>query len=193
MSTHGKWLAVLVAAVAVASCRNATAPTPTTSGPVVPSTAAGWAIRLTAVTPSSGTTLTVHDCGPSWSGLVGRHVCTEDWRGVVEVVVNRDIANAVAIIAFVGSSGRCGEIYVPDLSFAAGQEQVVSTSTALYMTYESEPGDNATVVQRCGLPTRTEQVVVELWDLGGGPGSSATPVHRQAFNYAYEFILRERQ
>ena len=69
---------------------------------------------------------------------------------------------------------------------------VLSTSTAVYMTYEPEffePGDR--VIQWCGLPTRTERLVVAVWDLDGGPGSSATPVVRQAFDFNYGFILRQ--
>ena len=192
MSGYGKCLTVLAALVALAGCRNPTEPTPPAPGAVAPPTAGTGAIRLSAVTPGSGTTMTVHDCGPASSGMAGRHVCTNDWRGDLEVEVGRDIANAVVTVAFEGASGRCGEVGVPKLSFTAGQGRVVSTSTAVYMTYEPEffePGDR--VIQWCGLPTRTERLVVAVWDLDGGPGSSGPPVVLQAYDLHCGFILRQ--
>jgi hypothetical protein len=105
--------------------------------------------------------------------------------------VNRDIPKAVVLLRFEGVSGRCGDVYVAGLSFVAGQGQVVSSSTPLYMTYEPEPEPGASVVQRCALPVRTNQLVAEVWDAGGGVGRGAAPVFRQAFDYDYSFILRE--
>jgi hypothetical protein len=142
------------------------------------------------VTHPSGSTLTVHDCGPAWSGIAGRHVCTEAWRGAFDVVVNRDVDDAVITVTFEGPSGRCGIIYVSDLAFAAGRERPVSTSTALFLTNEPEGYDNLAVVQYCDLPTTTQRIVVQLWDRRGGPGSAAFPLLRQQFDYTYTFTSR---
>ena len=132
----------------------------------------------------------MHDCGPSWQGLAGNHVCTEDWRGTFEVDVNRDVADAVITATFEGPLGRCAVVYVGGLSFVAGREQFVSTSSAIYMTYEPEPYDNAAVVRYCDVPTTTERLVVALWDRGGGVGSAANPLLRQEFDSRYTFASR---
>ena len=166
---------------------SSTAPTPVT---LTPSGSARGEIRVSAVTPSANSALTVHDCGPSWTGINGRHVCTEEWRGSFDVAVDRDVAGAVLTVSFEGASGRCGMVYVTDLAFAKGRVRPVTASNALFLTYEPEGYPNLAVVQYCHLPAATERLVVQLWDPGGGVGSAARPLLHQEFNYAYRFGLR---
>ena len=103
---------------------------------------------------------------------------------------NRDVANAVITVTFEGPSGRCGEVFVPDLTFVGGHNESVSTSTPIFMTYEPEWDDDVAIVKYCDVPTTTERLVVQLWDRGGGPGSAAAPLLRQEFNYTYVFASR---
>lgn len=161
------------------------APTPTPPAPPVQG-----GISLTTVTHPSGSTLAMDDCGPSWTGIPGHHVCTEEWRGTFEVTVNRDVADAVITVTFEGPQGRCGIVYLTGLAFFGGREQFVSTSAPLFMTYEPEGYDNMSVVRYCDVPTTTERLVVQLWDRGGGVGSAANPLLRKEFDYAYTFVSK---
>ena len=174
-------------------------PTPPTSpsvpvpapSPTPPSPPVQGSIRLTTVTHPSGSTLGVHDCGPSWTGISGNHVCTQEWRGTFEVALrNRDVFDAAITVTFVGPSGRCGIVYVSDLAFVGGHDEFVSTSSPLFMTYEPEGYDNLAIVKYCDVPTTTERLVVEVWDRGGGVGSAANPLLRQEFDYTYLFASR---
>jgi len=135
----------------------------------------------------SGSTLKVHDCGPSTSSNTGTHVCTEEWNGTLDIVVDRVVAHAVVTVTFEGSAGRCGVAYIADLSFAAQRNQRVNTRSALFMTYEPE-GPNEVAIARYCDEQATSSIVVELWDLDGGIGSAAIPLLRQTFPYTYTFV-----
>ena len=194
MMINSRICACLLLSAALVGCGRSesglpTAPTPPPVATPTPTPTTQGAISLGTVTHPGGSTLTVHDCGPSWTGIAGNHVCTEEWRGAFEVVVNRDVAAATITVTFEGPAGRCGILYVSDLAFAAGRERVVSTSAALFLTTEPEGYDNLAVVQYCSLPTTTQRLVVQLWE-HGAVGSSAVPLLRQEFDYPYTFTLR---
>jgi hypothetical protein len=189
--------AALFLLIGLVACRDASPITPTspTAGPgataappaPVPPPSARGEIRVAAVTHASGSTLTVHDCGQSWSGIAGNHVCTEEWRGAFDIVIDRDVPNADLTVSFGSGSRRCGEVFVGNRSFAANRRRLVSTEDALFLTYEPEGDDNLSVIQRCELPFTTQNLVVNLWDRDGGSGSAAVPLLRSEFAYAYEF------
>lgn len=88
---------------------------------------------------------------------------------------------------------RCAAFRIVTLEVkrpAAERERLVSTSTALYLTYEPEGYDNLAIGQQCALPATTERLVVQLWDRGGGPGSGAFPLLRKEFDYTYVFTAQ---
>lgn len=183
-----------VIAVLVAGCGGTGASAPTSPSATVireaPPAARGT-IGVAAISHTSGSTLIVDDCGPSWSGIPGHHVCTDDWAGTFNVVVDRAVTNAAITVTFEGDSGRCGMITVGGLSFAASQTRRVITSSAVYMTHEPEGYANLAVTQDCSLPATTDRLVVQLWDRDGGPGSGRTPVLRAEFDYRYSFVSEQ--
>lgn len=186
---YGASLLVLSGLVACSETRFATptSPLPQASTQSEPRQSVRGEIQVGAVTHPAGSTLTVHDCGPSWTGIAGNHVCTEEWQAAFDIVVDRDMRNAAITVTFEGPSGRCGEVIVTGQSFTANRERLVSTANALYMTYEPEGYNNLSVTQRCSLPTTTQKLVVQLWDPGGGAGSAAVPLLRREFEYPYTF------
>ena len=128
----------------------------------------------------------MHDCGPSWTGITGNHLCNEDWRGAFDVVIDRDVSDSTLVVSFLDGAERCGDIYASDQSFGAHRERLVSTSSPLYFTYEPEGYENLAVVQRCTLPRTTTRLVVTLW----GRDSASVPLLRREFDYAYTFVSR---
>ena len=161
------------------------APTPVASAPLPPAATAGN-ITLVSLTHPAGSTLFVDDCGPSWTGIAGSHLCNLEWRAAFDVVLHEDLSDAIVTVSFYNGSERCGDIYVSAQSFAANRERPVSTSSPLYFTYEPEGYDNLTVIQRCSLPTTTTRFVVQLW----GHRVPQAPLLRREFDYLYTFVGR---
>ena len=182
-------LAVFVALAAACDSGDASVPTRPTPPPASAGVASAQGqVTVAAVTPMSGSTLKVHDCGPSTSGLTGTHVCTEEWKATLDIVVDRAVPRAVVTVTFEGSAGRCGVAYITDLSFAAQRSQRINTASALFMTYEPEGADEVAIARFCSEPARTTRMVVELWAVDGGLGSAAIPLLRQTFDYPYTFV-----
>jgi hypothetical protein len=183
------WTAVLTLFV-LAGCDGpssliAVAPSPIAPAPTSPQPLGGE-IRLVTVTHPAGRTLLLEECGPSWTGIRGTHLCNDEWRGTFEVLLDDDLTNAIVTVSFFDGDERCGLIYVPDHTFAAGRERLVSTSTAIYFTYEPEGYDSPALVQRCEVPRTTTRLVVEVW----GAAYRAAPLLRRDFVYGYTFVRR---
>jgi hypothetical protein len=189
--------AVLLGILSFAACGDGTSLTPTSPTPAGVTPAAppaadqgAGAIEIASVTHGSGSTLTVHDCGPSWTGIAGNHVCTADWRGAFDILIKRDVARAAVTVTFEDAAGRCADTIVSDVTFAAGRSRLVSTQHAVYLTYEPEGYDHLAVTHWCEVPAMKNRLVVSVWDLDGGPGSGTTPVVRREFDYRYEFTAK---
>jgi hypothetical protein len=176
---------LLLAGCDQTASRGPVAPTPVQTAAPAPSGASGD-IRLGSVTHSSGSTLVMQDCGPSWTGIAGNHVCNEDWRGAFDVVLDRDVSDTTLLVSFFDGAERCGDIYASGQAFTAHRARLVSTSSALYFTYEPEGYENLSVVQRCTLPRTTTRLVVTLWSRH----SASVPLLRREFDHRYTFISR---
>jgi hypothetical protein len=178
------WTILIFAGLSFA-CGERDSMTPT--APALPSVTATRTVHgevsVATVTHQSGSILGVHDCGPAWSDIAGDHLCNDDWHGAFNVVIDRDLFDAVLTVTFEDQGRRCGEVYVSNHSFAANREQLVGTVSPIFLTYEPEGYDNLVVAQRCELPSQTTRLVVQVWDRA----APATPLLRREFDYAYTF------
>ena len=161
-----------------------TAPTAVVNPTPPPPTAAPGSIRFAAVTHASGAALKVQDCGPSFTGIAGNHLCNEEWHAAFDITSGVDLSNGVVTVSFENDGRRCGEVQTANQAFAAGRERLVGTSGPVYVTHEREGYDNLTVEQACDFPVTTSRLVVQLWD----PRKPATPLARQEFDYTFTFV-----
>ena len=170
-----------------------TAPSPTTASaptpvPRPPAQTVRGEIRVAALTHPTGSALYVDDCGPAWTGIAGSHLCTTEWRGAFDVVIDRTLSDVYITVAFENDGRRCGQVELGGQHFAAGVERLVSTSSPLYLTYEPEGYDNLAVTEYCRLdPRTTNQVIVRLWH-----NNPAVPILVGGFEHHYRFLARAR-
>ena len=82
----------------------------------------------------------------------------------VDLVLNRDIPEAIVTVGFYDGSVRCGSAFGPQVTGAAGGRESLSIST-VYLRYEVDEGDGSpkTTVQPCQIPATTTRIVVEVW------------------------------
>ncbi|HEX6164462.1 MAG TPA: hypothetical protein VFZ31_13925 [Vicinamibacterales bacterium] len=138
----------------------------------------------------SGARLTVQECGPSFTGIPGTHLCNDEWKAAFDVTSGVDLIDGYITVTFESGGVRCGTVEVGSQSFAAGRERLVGTSDPVYVTHEREGYDNLAVEQRCALPATTNRLVVQLWD----PQRPAAPLVRREFDYVFTFAAdREDQ
>ena len=183
---------VLTAAAFGAACSTSavtspTAPVPLSTAPTrVAGDIIGGDIRFSAVTHASGSTLSVQNCGPAFTGIAGDNLCNMDWHAAFDVTTNIDLSNAVVTVAFEGARGRCGLIMLAGQNFGANQPRLVGTSDPIYLTYEPEGYEHLKVEQFCDLPTTTDRIVVSMWN----PARPAAPLLQREFNYESTFVER---
>ena len=120
----------------------ATAPVPAR----VPPSAARGEITIGEISPGPGATLTVRACD---MGNLTR-ICTDQWRGTFEVVLDRGMSDAVLTVTFYDGPTRCG--YAADTrdTLTAGSPVSFSPSTIYLSDGYGMP------VPPCQLPATTD-------------------------------------
>ena len=165
-------------------------PTSPTASPTATSPASqtiGGFIAVAGVTHPSGSTLTVHRCEQAFTGIAGDHICKDDWFVAFDVVLDRDVSDAVLTVFLEDGRERCGETLITGQNFGAGRSRLVSTTSSLYLTYEPEGYDDLRVTQRCTLPRTTNRMVVQIWN----PHSPAVPLIRREFDFVYRLVRED--
>jgi hypothetical protein len=131
---------------------------PAVSAPAAPAAPAGGpgsgTIAIREVSPGAGAVLPVkRDC------VTGRttRVCADAWRGTFDVLVDREMTNAVLTVSFYDGQTKCG--------YAANTMEVVPAGTRVSFTidriYLSD--EFGTFASPCRLPAMTSRIAVELW------------------------------
>jgi hypothetical protein len=159
--------------VAAAACgKSLTGPslsTTTTSLPPVaappqPVTVTGNII-VRSVTPASGSTVRVRDCGAFPTARDGNraahsmYICSDEPGVTVEVLVDQDISDAIVTVDFANETGACGRATTRPLTLTGGSRTVVTTSR--FNMYTTTPYMEKEYIT-CALPTVTTQAVVGL-------------------------------
>jgi hypothetical protein len=132
---------------------SAAGPPPTPPSPVTQGQGHGT-ITIREFSPRSGATLAVHDgCG---SGRV-THRCADNWRGTLDVVVDREMTYPVLVVRFYDGARLCG--------YGANTRNVVpaDTSVSFDVSLIWLSDEFGTFTQPCQLPATTTRMVAELW------------------------------
>ena|SRR5688572_8820381 len=122
-------------------------------------------IIVRSVTPASGSTVGVRDCGPFTMARDGNrathsmNICSDEPGVTVEVVVDQNIPDAVVTVDFANETKVCGRAKTQPLALTAGSSTVVTTSR--FNMYTITPYLEEEYIS-CGLPTVTTQVIVGL-------------------------------
>ena len=179
-TTHAPLALILVAVLSACSESDTRMPI-APSAPVAPSAPSAPApprgpgtgtIAIRELTPAAGTTLAVLDCP---AGSVTR-ICTEQWRGIFDVMVDREMTNAVLTVSFYDGQRICG--YGADTSnLVPAGERVSFTVSWIVLS------DDRTLRQPCQLPTTTNRIEAELWS----DSSTWTNTLVQVFEQSYTF------
>src|SRR5262245_44181561 len=113
-STQQLHAALIVVAV-LSACSRSDKPTPTSlsapsspSAPLPPSPPSGrgsGTLVIRELSPAAGATLVVRSDCPAGNGT---RVCVENWRGIFDVMVDREMTNAVLTVSFYDDQTKCG-------------------------------------------------------------------------------------
>jgi hypothetical protein len=143
-------------------------PTSTPPGP------GSGTVTIREFSPNPGATLTVTDC----PGIPATQRCAGQWRSTVDVLVDRDMTNAVLVMRFYEGDRLCGlSANTTDIVRAGIRETFILSSITLS---SGDPG----LKSPCQLPTRTTRIEVELWsDL-----SSWTNTLKMGLPSTYAFV-----
>ncbi len=146
---------------------------PPTGGPGPRGPGAGT-IAIRELSPAPGTTLAVQSHCPA--GSVTR-MCTDQWRGTFDVMVDREMTNAVLTVSFYNGQTICG-YGASTLDIVSAGERVSFSVGRIVLSDEF-----GTFTRPCPLPATTNRIEVELWsDL-----STWTNTLVQVFEGAYTF------
>jgi hypothetical protein len=118
-----------------------------------PQSSATGDIRIVALSHDPDGRLAVRDCV---SGNAVR-TCTDDWSGMFEVSVDRDMVWAVLTVSFYDGPTRCGYAAATVPSLPAG---FIATFRPSRIFLSDEYG---TFASPCPLPARTTRMVAVLW------------------------------
>jgi hypothetical protein len=131
-------------------------------------------IAIRELSPAPGTELAVQShCA---AGSVTR-MCTDQWRGTFDVMVDREMTNAVLTVGFYDGQTKCGYGAKTLEIVPAGERVSFSVGR---IVFSDEFG---TFAQPCPLPATTNRIEVELWsDL-----STWTNTLVQVFEQSYRF------
>jgi hypothetical protein len=138
-------------------------------------------VSIRSITPASGTTLVVRDCG--FDGLTV--ICTQEPRLSVDIDVPRDIGDPALDATLEGASKRCASFGAiqPRITrpLRAGRYSFEFTEIYLFATGPNHEQD-------CPFPAETTRLVIRLWDVTG----AAIPreVLTKEFPHTYRFEKR---
>ena len=122
-------------------------------------------ITLNDVTPGSGATLRMRDCGPS--GL-----CNDQLKTTFEVLVRSDIPDAVLMVSLSQGASPCAWTWLRTTLAAGNRASLTNSSIRMVLDEEGR--------LLCPLPLETTRLVFEV------RGSSPTvPLLHQEFAYRY--------
>jgi hypothetical protein len=121
-------------------------PSPPTSGP------GSGTIFIRELSPAAGATLMVRSDCPA--GHVTR-VCAEDWRGTFDVLVDRDMTNAVLTVYFYDGQTTCG--------YTAGTLDIVPAGKRVSFSVYPIVVKDGWFAQPCRLPFTTHRIEAVLW------------------------------
>jgi hypothetical protein len=141
-------------------------PSPPTSGP------GSGTIAIRELSPAPGATLVVRsDC------LAGHvtGVCAENWRGAFDVLVDREMPNAVLTVRFYDGQTKCG--------YGAGTLDIVPAGTRVSFSVHGVVVKDEWLAQQCRLPATTNRIEAELWS----DSSTWTNTLIQVFEGGYTF------
>ena len=154
--------------------------TPSVAGPGTGNaTGVAGQIRLTDV--DSGAMLTVRDC----SGRL-KAKCSEQLRMALEVIADRDMADATVTIEFVDGVRECGRTYISSVALPAATP-VSLNARVVYTESEMDEGEGSPRIQVgpfCRLPATTNRVVVKLWRHGDARNPVLTQEFAETFTFA---------
>ena len=184
---------IVIALAVLSACSGSTTSTPIAPSllpvaptPVPPSAGPGHStpagpgqgtIAIRELSPAGGATLAVRgDC------RVGdaTRICTDTWRGAFDVMVDREMTNAVLTVRFYDGQTICGYGAAVSNIVPAGQQ--VSFSVA-WIALSDQFG---TFTPPCRLPATIDRMEVELWS----DWSSWTNTLIQNFAVVYTFSER---
>lgn len=178
-------LALILVAV-LSACRGSdyatpTAPSPPSSPPVpVPPSAptsgpGSGTIAVGELSPAPGARLAVRSDCPAGSGT---QMCIEQWRGTFDVIVDREMTNAVLNVRFYDGHTICGYGTTGFYVLPAGTH-VSFTVTRIVLADEF-----GTFTQPCRLPATTNRIEAILWSDHGNWTNTLT----QVFEGGYTFL-----
>jgi hypothetical protein len=131
-------------------------------------------IAIRELSPAPGTTLAVQSHCPA--GSVTR-MCTDQWRGTFDVMVDREMTNAVLTVSFYNGQTICG-YGASTLDIVSVGERVSFSVSGIVLSDEF-----GTFASPCPLPATTNRIEAELWsDL-----STWTNTLVQVFEHSYTF------
>ena len=111
-------------------------------------------ITIREFSPSPGAIMTVSDC----AGTPATRRCVEQWQSTVDVLVDRDMTNAVLVMTFYDGDRLCGlSANTADIVRAGVRETFTLSSINL------SSGSPVLTNAPCQLPARTTRIEVALW------------------------------
>jgi hypothetical protein len=146
-----------------------------------PSTPPGGRLTLRSITPGSGTTLLVRECGSDGLDVT----CTEEPRVSIDVDVPHDINDPALSMTLKSSSRECGGFNAmqPRIARPLKAGPYVFEFTGVYL---SATGANFEL--DCPLPAETTRLIVRLWEITAA--GIPTEVISQEFAHTYRFEKR---
>lgn len=157
-----------------------TAPPPTPPPPVPPpgpptGGPGSGTITIRELSPGLGAKLAVQNPCPTGSAT---RMCIDQWRGTFDVVIDREMTNAILNVRFFDGETLCG--------YGTTGMDTLPADTLVSLTVNRIvlSDDSGTFAQPCPLPAGTNRIEVILWSDHG----NWTNTLIQAFEGSYTFL-----
>ena len=132
-------------------------------------------ITITSISPEPGATVPVRACAPGSDRL-----CADQPQLTFDVVVDRDIPNAVLTVRF----DQCGFTSAPVTSLTSHSRMTLTTSV-IGLSDDGPRHDGVGAVPYCTLPAATTTMTVRLFRFG----EPARALLTREFANAYTFVM----
>jgi hypothetical protein len=146
--------------------------------PLLPGSGIGrGTVAIRELNPGVGATLRVrNDC----LNVRATVLCTESWRGIFDVLVDRDMTNAVLTAGFYDGNTIC--------AYAAGTADLIPAGSLVSLTMTRiQLSDHTGKALGCQLPAITNRIKVELWS---DSSSWSNTLIQEFVNNTYTFSER---
>ena len=175
---HAPFALILMAVLSACSESDTSTPVapsaPVAAPSALPTGPGTGTIAIRELSPAPGAKLAVQSRCPVGTAT---RMCTDQWRGTFDVMVDREMTNAVLTVSFYDGQTICGYGANTSDIVPAGQ-RVSFTVSWIFLS------DDRMLRQPCQFPVTTNRIEVELWSDWSSWSNTLVQVFEQPYTFS---------